>query len=159
MLDKRICRASILSSQEKLPCLTSPTGSLDISVEKPNRQNEIELISQRSSLENLDTKKFFQQKDLKNWKLNQNRRANIFLNTSVGFQRVDDFHGRYLQKIYDQNHECQMVYEEAAKDVVKDFNSIIEPPLKSYALSRIKMKKLRMKVQEKNKSKSINTEF
>jgi hypothetical protein len=69
MVDKRVCRANILkNSQEKLPLINfsivqSPRDShhdfLETSMESKtnpaNRQFEIELISQRSSLENLDT--------------------------------------------------------------------------------------------------------
>jgi predicted HicB family RNase H-like nuclease len=52
----------------------------------------------------------------------------------VGFQRVDDFQGKYLQKIYDQNHECDIDYKETEREVSKEFNAIFDPPLKNYAL-------------------------
>ena len=83
----------------KLGQIKEPEINLEkpIESEKSNfRYSEIDIISQKSSIENLDTKKFFKHKNLKIWKQNQERREEIFLNTSIGFQRVDDFKGKYL---------------------------------------------------------------
>ena len=117
--------------------------------------NEIEQISQRSSFENVDTLRFLRSTNFETWKQNQERRANTFLNTSSGFQRVDDFQGQYLEKIYDQNFDVDLGYNEVAKEATKEYLANFEPPLKDYALRRMKMQKLRKNIVEKNKSKAI----
>ena len=103
----------------------------------------------------MDTLRFLRSTNFDTWKQNQERRANTFLNTSSGFQRVDDFQGQYLEKIYDQNFDVDLGYNEVAKEATKEYLSNFEPPLKDYALRRMKMQKLRKNIVEKNKSKAI----
>ena len=71
MFDKRLCRANILQqeSMERLPgigstCVSPRLDILESSVESLPRLSEIEIISQKGSLENIDTKKFLKKKDL-----------------------------------------------------------------------------------------------
>ena len=75
------------------------------------------------------------------------------LYTSKEFQMIEEFNGVLVKHLYDHNKETFNNFKEAEKDACKEFNQIRDPPVKDSAMKKIKMRKIREKVREENKTK------
>lgn len=80
-----------------------PAETQNIGNSRTHRYQELDLISQRTSHENKDTKLFLHIKNLPHQLKREQLISNQTLTTSQEFRLVDEFKGRFLKSIYDHN--------------------------------------------------------